>query len=520
MSEKPRKSRGGHTQRHRNDAGHERSGSRGKGGPRKGYSRHRPSERRRHTTPSRLAAYEAIRRVSSEDAYANIVFPAVLRRHRIEGRDAAFATELFYGSLRAQGRLDAVLAQCVDRSLTKIEPAVLDVLRLGAYQMLDMEVAAHAAASETVGLAREVTGAGSASLVNAVLRRVGERTREQWLDIVVPSRDDNADRFLSITYSHPEWIVRALREALKAHGRDPREIDALLAAQNEAPSVSLVMRPGLTDENELTRSGATPGRWSLFSMAWPGGDPGQIPAVEEGRAAVQDEGSQLVALALALGADTLVSEPDHHWLDLCSGPGGKTALLAGASITHDAEVMAVELQEHRTRLVERSVATLVEAGAEVETLTADGREVGQRFPEQFSRVLADVPCSGLGALRRRPESRWRKKPGDLGGLARLQRELLESAVQSAQVGGIIAYVTCSPHANETLLVVKEAQRRHKDLEVIDAREAVRAGLRSDAGDIDLGDGPYVQLWPHVHGTDAMFLALLRKTDAPTTSHVQ
>lgn len=512
MSEERQKRRGGHTQRHRNDAGHERSGSRGRGGPRRGYSRKRPSERRRETTPSRLAAYEAARRVSEEDAYANIVFPTVLRRHHVEGRDAAFATELFYGSLRAQGRLDAVLAECVDRPLSKIEPAVLDVLRLGAYQMLDMGVAAHAAASETVGLAREVTGAGSASLVNAVLRRVGERTLEEWLAIVVPAREDDEDRFLAITYSHPEWIVRALREALKAHGRDPREIDALLAAHNDAPSVSLVMRPGLTDENELAQAGAQPGRWSLFSMAWPGGDPGTIPAVNEGRAAVQDEGSQLVALALALGADSLVVEPDHHWLDLCSGPGGKTTLLAGASITHDAEVLAVELQEHRTRLVERSVHTLVEAGAEVETLTADGRSIGERFPEQFSRVLADVPCSGLGALRRRPESRWRKQPGDLGSLGRLQRELLDSAIAATQVGGVIAYVTCSPHANETLLVAKAAQRRHGDLEVLDAREALRAGLRSDAGDIDLGDGPFVQLWPHVHGTDAMFLALFRKID--------
>ena len=129
-------------------------------------------------------------------------------------------------------------------------------------------------------------------------------------------------------------------------------------------------------------------------MAWPGGDPGQIPAVEEGRAAVQDEGSQLVALALALGADTLVSEPDHHWLDLCSGPGGKTALLAGASITHDAEVMAVELQEHRTRLVERSVATLVEAGAEVETLTADGREIpGAVLARACRRSVLGPRCS-------------------------------------------------------------------------------------------------------------------------------
>src|SRR5699024_10003612 len=158
------------------------------------------------------------------------------------------------------------------------------------------------------------------------------------------------------------------------------EIDELLAAQNAAPAVSLVMRPGLTDLDDLIDHGASQGRLSVFAASWPSGDPGGMELVAQGRVAVQDEGSQLAALALALGADRL----------------------------------AVELQEHRTELVDRAVAPLQEAGCEITTRTADGTTIGAELPGRFSRVLADVPCSGLGALRRRPEARWRRTPADIG----------------------------------------------------------------------------------------------------------
>src|SRR5699024_3037021 len=171
------------------------------------------------------------------------------------------------------------------------------------------------------------------------------------------------------------------------------------------------------------------------------------------RAAVQDEGSQLAALALALGADELVRAEDDHWLDLCAGPGGKTALLGGLTVGHDTELLAVELQPHRTALVDRAVATLREAGCEITTRTADGTTLGAELPDRFSRVLVDAPCSGLGALRRRPEARWRRTPGDVGQLGAVQRDLLVSALDAAAPGGVVAYVTCSPHLAETTLIV-------------------------------------------------------------------
>jgi len=263
--------------------------------------------------------------------------------------------------------------------------------------------------------------------------------------------------------------------------------------------------------------GASAGRLSLFAASWPSGDPGGIEPVREGRAAVQDEGSQLAALALGLGADDLVRAEDAHWLDLCAGPGGKTALLGGLTVTHDADLLAVDVQPHRTELVDRTVASLREAGCEITTGTVDGTTLGTEQPGRFSRVLVDVPCSGLGALRRRPEARWRRTPGDIGHLGALQRDLLTSALDAAAPGGVVAYVTCSPHLAETRLVVDDVLRRREDTDQLDARDAVRAGiLPQQRATADLGPGPAVQLWPHIHGTDAMFITLLRRRGAPTS----
>ncbi|MGO1479864.1 MAG: RsmB/NOP family class I SAM-dependent RNA methyltransferase [Brachybacterium sp.] len=508
--------RGRDGDRSRDAQGRERSGSRGQGGPRRGYSTSRPSERSRSSTPSRQVAFEGLRLVREEDSYANLVLPRLLRSHRVSGRDAAFTTELFYGSLRAQGRLDAILAACVDRPLKEVDPALLDVLRLGAYQLLDMTVAPHAATSETVALARAEVGAGAASFANAVLRKVGQQDLEHWITEVAPDREKDLTGHLAVVHSHPRWVVRALTDALAGHGRSREEIDELLAAQNAAPAVSLVMRPGLTDLDELIDHGASQGRLSIFAASWPSGDPGGMDPVKEGRVAVQDEGSQLAALALALGADDLVLAEDEHWLDLCAGPGGKAALLGGLSVGHDADLLAVELQEHRTELVDRAVATLREAGCEITTRTADGTTLGTEQPGRFSRVLVDVPCSGLGALRRRPEARWRRTPADVGQLGGVQRALLASALDAAAPGGVVAYVTCSPHLAETRLIVADVLKRRDDVEQLDAREAVRAGVLPAAQqDIELGEGPAVQLWPHVHGTDAMYISLLRKQHAPT-----
>ena len=253
--------------------------------------------------------------------------------------------------------------------------------------------------------------------------------------------------------------------------------------------------------------GATEGRWAPTALLAPGGDPGALTAVRDARAGVQDEGSQLVALALA-AVDLAVGGPDVRWLDLAAGPGGKAALLGAIAAERGAHLVANEVAPHRATLVERSTAA-VPAGT-VEVVRGDGRDVAETSPGAYDRVLLDAPCTGLGALRRRPESRWRRRPEDLPQLRSLQAELLDAAVTATRPGGVVAYVTCSPHVAETRAVVADLLRRRADVVQLDAREAVRAV--AGAG-IELGPGPAVQLWPHVHGTDAMHLALLRRTDA-------
>ena len=451
-----------------------------------------PADLARHT------AYQALLAVHRDDAYANLVLPQLITEADLHGRDAAFTTELVYGTLRRRGTLDVVIEAAAKRGMDRIDPPTRDLLRLGVYQLLYMRVPPHAAVAETVALVGQVAP-GATGFANAVLRQVSDRSLSQWLAEVAPAQDTDPVGHLAVVDSHPAWVVRALQDAL---GGDLEETAAALAADNDPAPVHLCARPGRADAVELADEvGGTPGAFSPYAVYLPGGAPGRLSAIGQGRAHVQDEGSQLVTLALA--AVPVSEGPAQRWLDLCAGPGGKAALLGGLATQQDATVTAVEIAPHRARLLEQAVQ-----GLPVTVVTADGRDVGSAdLPAgRFDRVLVDAPCTGLGALRRRPEVRWRRTPQDLPPLTRLQRELLVAAIEAARPGGVIGYVTCSPHRVETVVTVAEARRRSKvSTELLDVRRWLPEGMPG------LGDGPMVQLWPHRHGTDAMFLALLRRT---------
>ncbi|MEU2313050.1 RsmB/NOP family class I SAM-dependent RNA methyltransferase [Streptomyces albidoflavus] len=461
--------------------------------------------RRPKKDPVRILAFEALRAVDERDAYANLVLPALLRKARedhpetFEARDAALATELVYGTLRRQGTYDAIIAACVDRPLREVDPPVLDVLSLGAHQLLGTRIPSHAAVSATVELARVVLGDGRAKFVNAVLRRITADDLDGWLERVAPPYDEDPEDHLAVVHSHPRWVVSALWDSL---GGPRAGIEDLLEADNERPEVTLVARPGRTNSDTLLDGlgpdRALPGRWSPYAVRLTeGGEPGAIDAVREGDAGVQDEGSQLVALALAAAP---LEGSDSRWLDACAGPGGKAALLAGLAAQRGATLLASEKQPHRAGLVAKA---LDGNPGPYQVIAADGTRPPWR-PGSFDRVLVDVPCTGLGALRRRPEARWRRRPEDLDGFAPLQRALLRTALESVRVGGVVAYATCSPHLAETRAVVDDVLKREGGAELLDARPLM-------PGVPALGEGPDVQLWPHLHGTDAMYLALLRRT---------
>jgi len=429
--------------------------------------------------PARLTAYRLLRGVAENHAYANLLMPALLAEARLSTRDAALATELGYGTLRAQGTLDAILAACVDRPLSTVDASVLDLLRLGAYQALRTRVPQHAAVATTVDLARARGNARAAGFVNAVLRRVAEADWDEWTRRLGESASPLGR--LALRTAHPEWIAAAFADAL---GGDLAETEAALVADDTRPQTHLVAWPGRLERDALVaESGGTPGPWSPYAVRMEGGDPAQLPSVREGRAAVQDEGSQLCALALVAAP---LSGPDEQWLDMCAGPGGKTALLAATAAARGAVVVANELHPHRAELVRRATAPW-----DVAVRIGDAREL----TGSYDRVLLDAPCTGLGALRRRPEARWRRDPSNVPALAALQRELLAAALRVVRPGGVVAYVACSPHLAETRDIVAGAA-------LVDARPAFPEVP-------EVGDGPAVQLWPHRHGTDAMFCALLR-----------
>jgi 16S rRNA (cytosine967-C5)-methyltransferase len=447
--------------------------------------------------PARSAAYEAIAATHRDDAYANLVLPQILQEMRLFGRDAAFATELTYGTLRLVGTLDEIIKAAAGREVERIDPPARDAMRLGAYQILHTRVPAHAAVSSTVDLVRSVAP-GAAGFANAVLRQITTKNWDEWIAEVAPKFADDPIANLSVTHAHPPWIVRAFSDAL---GGDLADTARALAEDNERPPVHLCARPGRADAVTLADElGGSPGAFSPYAVYLAGGSPGDLSALTEGRVHVQDEGSQLVATALTQAE---VEGTDENWLDLCAGPGGKAGLLGALAAGRGARVTAVEVAEHRARLVSNATR-----GLPVTTIVADGRTAGSGdLPAaSFDRVLVDAPCTGLGSLRRRPEARWRRQPTDLPPLTSLQRELLVAALKAVRPGGVVAYVVCSPHVVETQVTVTEAARRSKlAVDFVDARPLLPAGMPG------LGAGPTVQLWPHRHGTDAMFLAVLRRT---------
>lgn len=485
-------------------------GTRTSGGQR-GYERRSESHRQEHDNarrrigsgdPVRDVVFQVLRGVSAAGAFANIALPAALREAKLTGRDAAFATELTYGTLRMQGLLDAVIAEAAGRPVAKIDAVVLDALRLGAYQILRTRVGDHAAVDTTVELVKANGEAKAAGFTNGVLRTLTRTAPEKWERKVTQDITDPVER-LALTTSHPAWIADVFNTALGGTPHAPAaELEAALVADDTRPLVHLAARPGQISGEELALiTGGDEGQWSPYAVYLAEGDPGDLEPVKEGLASVQDEGSQLIALA------TLRSPVDGdqgRWLDLCSGPGGKTAFLAAWALGEAAAVDAVESAPHRAKLVRNATK-----GLPVRVFEGDGRKLsevqGLEIPDGgFDRVLVDAPCTGLGALRRRPEARWRKSPTDIPQLVSLQRDLLRSALMATRPGGVTIYSTCSPHPAETQEVVRSIAAETGAI-IDDATQLFPELADSET----LDSAPFIQLWPHRHGTDAMFFAVLR-----------
>ena len=432
----------------------------------------------------RLLVFDILQEVNQRGGYSNLLLPSALTDSKFEQRDKGFATELLYGTLRMQGRHDFIAGQISDRPWAEVDNGIVDVIRMGAHQLFEMRVATHAAVSATVELARKVLGESKASFVNAMLRKMSAQSLDEWMAPVRAIADDVTR--LSILHSHPEWIVSAYFDLLK----DFAEVEAALIANNIPASPTLVWWPGRSSKEELIELGGVPTNYSNYGMKFDG-VPNSLEPVRRRRAGVQDEGSQIVAQIFSK-----VAADSSTWLDLCAGPGGKAALIS--SIAHETghEFTANEVSEPRAELVRQVVG-------KSRVWVGDGREIASRS-EKFDAILADVPCTGLGALRRRPEVRWRRTVADLRALTQLQRELSNSAISILNEGGVFAYATCSPHFAETTVAVADILKAHPDLEQLDLTEYLPVGLQGAMR------GKSLSLWTHRHESDAMFMAVFRK----------
>ena len=446
-------------------------------------------EARRNTFKSpkpdaaRLLAFDLLSEVNRNDGYSNLLLPQALNASKLEDRDRSLVTELLYGTIRMQGKHDWVLAQISDRPWTEVDPGIIDICRLGVHQIHEMRIPDHAAVAATVEVARKRIGESKASFVNALLRSVTRKSLDEWF-APLEEISDPVERF-SIQYSHPEWIVSAYYDLLK----DWTEVEAALKINNEAATPTLVSWPGFSTQQDLIDIGGEPTEYSPYGVHWKG-NPGALDLIKARKIGVQDEGSQLVAEVFAKAAD------GASWLDLCAGPGGKAALLSSIAKQRDIRFTANEISSARAELVSQVVH-----GARV--LVSDGRTIGTSS-EKFDAILIDAPCTGLGALRRRPEVRWRRTLQDLRALTQLQRELVDSAIDALKPGGVLGYATCSPHLAETSIQIVDIKRKHSNLSQIDVGQYLPHNL-----DGATRDGA-MSLWTHKHGTDAMYLALFRK----------
>lgn len=505
---------------------------------------------------ARRVAFEALVRVDEGKSFSNLLVPKLIETAQLSHADSALVTDMVYGTLRWRGLIDPIIASAAKRSLEQIDQELVRVLELGVYQALWMQIADHAVVSSTVALAKELYGKARAGFVNAVMRRIIDKPLQQWQAQVVSQIPKSEPvRRLAVRYSHPEWIVREFAKAWQYAGYDNSEsnavlsdvvlsdallsdtlqaqLSAILYEDNQPAEVTLARRGNAVTAQEVRDSlpsGAQvrDGCISPYALRVSGVHPAHLALLKRGVVGIEDEGSQCAALAVVhapvtgLAADKELAaarqdegaqsgDPQSHslWLDMCAGPGGKTALIAALAHERGIQVIANEPHAHRAELVRRNIAGLAE-GSVSQVMEYDGRIFGEQYPERFTRVLVDAPCSGLGSLRRRPEARWRKQPQDIAELAAVQSALLRSAVNATLPGGVIAYVTCSPAVEETVDIVQallDDPQYTNRVERLDVRSVIRLfntdmPLPHRAGD--------VTLFEHIHHTDQMYICLLRK----------
>ncbi|HML34411.1 MULTISPECIES: 16S rRNA (cytosine(967)-C(5))-methyltransferase RsmB [Sporomusa] len=443
---------------------------------------------------AREVALKIINEVETNGAYANIALAKEINRRTAQGQlsdqDRRFITELVYGTVKAGATLDWLLGLYLNRSLTKVAPVIRNILRLGIYQLFFLEkVPASAACNQSVELAKKYGHAGTVKFVNGVLRNAA-RSPEK---VVYPDRDSQPVKYLALKYFHPEWLVERWVERLGVTA-----CEALCQTNNTIPPLSLRTNTIKINRDRLLQRLAGEGVACQASAWTPEGivcqehpGLGTLTSLQEGLFQVQDESSMLVA-------HILDPKPGEFIIDACGAPGGKTTHIA-ALMNNAGKILSTDIYEHKLALIRENAARL--ALTNIETRALDAVNLGSMFPLKADRVLVDAPCSGLGVLRRKPDSRWRKSPEILRDLPKLQAAILASAAQCVKPGGVLVYSTCTTEPEENQDIVCDFLRAHPDFSLEPTGQYLPALKRPDK---------LLQLWPHTDSIDGFFIARIAR----------
>lgn len=455
-----------------------------------------PRPDRQPPQSAREVALRALRDVDVKASYTNLALDAHLTRSKLEPHDRGLATELVYGVTRRRATVDWLISQVATRPLAQIDPWIRNDLRLAGYQILYMErIPQSAAVDEAVELARRYGHEGVAKFVNGVLRNVIRKLPTlRW-----PDPDREGTKALAILHSHPEWLVREWTE-----GFGPQEAVRLMEASNRIPPLTVRVNTLKATRDELAEALAAEGVKTEPTPHSPYGliihdltsasylD--RLKAMKAGMMTVQDESSMLVA-------PVLDPQPGQTVIDVAAAPGGKTTHIAELMGNHG-QVIAMDIHAHKIDMIAENAKRL--GTTIIEGVCADARQVGRLMPGRADAILCDVPCSGLGTLARRPDARWRKEPGDVDQLVPIQQAILESAAEALKPGGTLVYSTCTIQPRENQELVAAFVASHPEFRFDDIRPYLPPGLAAVAGDC------WVQLLPHIHGTDGFFITRLKK----------
>lgn len=442
---------------------------------------------------AREVALLALVEMEKKDAFINLSLRELLRNRRMRASERAFAMQLSFGVAKMLLYLDYLLEQFCGEKFHRLPVFIRNCLRMGAYEIAILSHPPYAVVSQYVELAKEYGHVGTSRLVNAVLRKFST----DWSSIHIPSADEDPISHIAIKTSHPHWLVERW---VKQFGFD--ETLRLCEANNMPPPLCIRVNTRWAEVEPVKRLLELRCRKVEPAKYVPCGlridttaDVTTLPGYKEGLFSVQDEAAMLVTYVLE-------PKPGETIIDACAAPGGKTTHIA--EMTNDAaKVIAIDTHKSRIQLVEEAAVRLKLRS--IECLVGDFIQLAEQYRGIADRCLLDVPCSGTGTLRRKPDVRWKKSTQNISELAQLQYRLLEASATVVKEGGIIVYSTCSLEREENEDVVEAFLSKHKCFELEDASKYLPTAIH----DCKTPEG-FLRFLPHKHDTDGTFVARIRK----------